>query len=52
MDVSSDGVAFPHWRWNLRILWVAQLIAMVGMNAFLPFLPLYVLLFVLLLGWE
>lgn len=33
---------FPHWRWNLRILWVAQLLAMVGMSAFLPFLPLYV----------
>ncbi|MEN3027492.1 MAG: MFS transporter [Chlorobiota bacterium] len=42
MDASLDGVAFPHWRWNLRILWVAQLIAMMGMSAFLPFLPLYV----------
>ncbi|MCS6965488.1 MAG: MFS transporter [Candidatus Kapabacteria bacterium] len=41
---SSIG-SFPpysYWRWNLRILWVAQLIAMVGMSAFLPFLPLYV----------
>lgn len=34
--------SFPHWRWNLRILWIAQLVAMVGMSAFLPFLPLYV----------
>ncbi len=33
---------FPYWRWNLRILWIAQLVAMVGMSAFLPFLPLYV----------
>lgn len=34
--------SFPHWRWNLRIIWIAQLVAMAGMSAFLPFLPLYV----------
>lgn len=30
------------WRQNLRVLWIAQFIAMIGMNACLPFLPLYV----------
>jgi DHA1 family multidrug resistance protein-like MFS transporter len=30
------------WRRNLRALWVASFIAMIGMNACLPFLPLYV----------
>lgn len=43
MDASlSTAGTFPHWRWNLRILWLTQAIAMAGMSAFLPFLPLYV----------
>lgn len=32
---------FP-WKRNLYILWSAQLIAMIGMSACVPFLPLYV----------
>ncbi len=32
----------PLWRQNLRILWIAQFIAMIGVNACLPFLPLYI----------
>lgn len=32
----------PLWQRNLRILWAAQFIAMIGMSACLPFLPLYV----------
>jgi len=43
MDTSLPAASsFPHWRWNLRILWLTQAIAMAGMSAFLPFLPLYV----------
>ncbi|MFY7999187.1 MAG: MFS transporter [Candidatus Kapaibacteriota bacterium] len=30
------------WRRNVNVLWIASFIAMVGMNACLPFLPLYV----------
>jgi MFS family permease len=32
----------PVWKKNLAVLWTAQLIAMIGMSAFMPFLPLYV----------
>lgn len=35
----------PHpalWRRNVNVLWIASFIAMIGMNACLPFLPLYV----------
>jgi DHA1 family multidrug resistance protein-like MFS transporter len=42
MMEDTSASAFPHWRRNLRILWIAQLLAMAGMSAFLPFLPLYV----------
>ncbi len=38
----SHQRTFPHWRTNLRVLWIAQMLAMMGMGAFLPFLPLYV----------
>ena len=34
-------IEFP-WQTNLYILWVAQFIAMIGMSACVPFLPLYV----------
>jgi MFS family permease len=30
------------WRTNLRILWLSQFIAMIGMSGVIPFLPLYV----------
>jgi DHA1 family multidrug resistance protein-like MFS transporter len=30
------------WRRNVNVLWIASFIAMIGMNACLPFLPLYV----------
>ena len=30
------------WKRNLYILWGAQLIAMIGMSACVPFLPLYI----------
>ncbi|HYF02420.1 MAG TPA: MFS transporter [Patescibacteria group bacterium] len=30
------------WKRNLAVLWLAQLIAMIGMSAFMPFLPLYI----------
>lgn len=30
------------WERNLVVLWIAQLIAMIGMSACIPFLPLYV----------
>ncbi len=30
------------WRQNMNVLWIASFIAMIGMNACLPFLPLYV----------
>lgn len=32
---------FP-WRKNLYVIWFAQFIAMIGMNACIPFLPLYI----------
>lgn len=32
----------PPWERNLRVLWLAQLVAMIGMSACIPFLPLYV----------
>lgn len=30
------------WQQNLRVLWAAQFVAMIGMSACIPFLPLYV----------
>lgn len=38
---SSASDAFA-WKRNLYILWAAQLIAMIGMSACVPFLPLYI----------
>lgn len=49
MDDSRDDNADPSfsndttsWKRNLYILWAAQLIAMIGMSACVPFLPLYI----------
>lgn len=41
----SPSLAASHttlWKRNVNVLWIASFIAMVGMNACLPFLPLYV----------
>ena len=32
----------PHWKTNVRTLWLSQFIAMIGMSGVIPFLPLYV----------
>lgn len=31
-----------HWQKNLRIMWICQFMALVGMNSVIPFLPLFV----------
>jgi DHA1 family multidrug resistance protein-like MFS transporter len=41
MSESLDTSAFS-WRRNLAMLWIAQFIAMIGIYACLPFLPLYI----------
>ncbi|HEY3108087.1 MAG TPA: MFS transporter [Chloroflexota bacterium] len=40
--MSQSEAAQPGWRRNFTILWLSQLVAMLGFSTAIPFLPLYV----------
>jgi DHA1 family multidrug resistance protein-like MFS transporter len=44
VNLAETDQALPGFSWkrNLYIVWTAQLIAMIGMSACIPFLPLYI----------
>ncbi|MBC8124367.1 MAG: MFS transporter [Candidatus Kapabacteria bacterium] len=43
VDLVRNKSNLDPWQRNLLVLWIAQFIAMIGMSACIPFLPLFVL---------